>query len=238
LTYEVELFALAVLFYLYDSSVLLYSNEAVLTCDRARHWAATTGWVGFVLAGRVLCVLNPFTPHRPSFRLNWNFNGLESENTDPSWSERTLQLKALAPLTLTAGIALFILLPLGMFTALGRYAIIPALILMYGSTILALLKLRRMKDPAAFDRKRFFAFAFECLACPPFAVNMARRITLADRITEPLPLAAVRLLDPAGWTQVRAHCISRLEDAMQLVAVHSYEGKLLEAQKRRLSTLV
>jgi hypothetical protein len=48
----------------------------------------------------------------------------------------------------------------------------------------------------------------------------------------------VRLLDPAGWTQVRAHCLSRLEDAMQLVAAQSNEEKLLEAQKQRLSTLV
>jgi hypothetical protein len=237
LSYEVELFALAILFYLYDSSVLLYSNEAVLTCDSAQHWTAATGWVGFVLAGRALCVLNPFTPHRPAFRLNWKFSGLEAENTDLSWSERTLQLKALAPMTLTAGLALFILLPLGMFTALGSYAVIPALVLLYGSTILALLLLRRKRTLASFERRRFIAFAFECLACPPFAVNMVRRITLANRISEPLPLAAVRLLDAAGWAQLRGHCISRLEDAMRLVTANSNEEKLLEAQKQRLSAL-
>lgn len=237
MSYELELFLLAALFYLYDSSVLLYSNEAVLICDRAQHWTAATGWAGFIFAGRVLCVLNPFTPHYPSFRSNWNLYSLEAGASDESWSERTQQLKALAPLLGVAGVALYVILPLGLFTALGPYAILPALAALYGSTGLALRHVHRQKLLAAPGRKRFVGFAFECLACPPFAVNMVRRITLANRISEPLPLAAVRLLDAAGWAHLRAHCLARLGDALQRAAEHSDEAHLLEAQMRRLSAL-
>lgn len=129
------------------------------------------------------------------------------------------------------------LLPLGMFTGLGAYAVIPALILMYGSTVFALLRLRR-KKAILFGGKRLLGFAFECLACPPFAVNIVRRITLAQRITEPVPLAAVRLLDADGWAEVREKCISRVDEALQRAADDSSERRLLEAQKQRLSTLV
>ena len=237
MSYEFELFLLAVLFYLYDSSVLLYSNEAVLIRDRRHHWTAATGMAGFMFAGRVLCVLNPFTPHCPSFRLNWNLYSLEAGASDQSWSERTRQLNALAPLTGVAGVSLYVILPLGLFTALGPYAILPALAALYGSAGLALYHVHRQRLLAAPNRKRFIGFAFECLACPPFAVNMVRRITLADRISEPLPLAAVRLLDAGGWAHLRGHCLARLGDALQGAAEHSAEAHLLEAQIRRLSAL-
>jgi hypothetical protein len=185
-----------------------------------------------------LHVLNPFTPHRPSFRLSWDFDRLVAEDKDPLWSARAQEFKQLAPTSMAAGIALFLLLPLGMFTTLGRYAVIPSLLLLYGSTLAALFQLRRRGILAALDRWRFLGFAFECLACPPFAVNIVRRITLAERISEPMPLAAVRLLDAAGWIHLRDQCLLRLDEAMQLAAENSVDQKSLEAQEQRLNALV
>jgi hypothetical protein len=238
LSYEVELLALAALFYFYDSSVLLYSNEVILICDSGQRWSATTGWRGFVFAGRSLCVLNPLTPYRPSFRLHWEFDRLEYEGKDLTWSNRAQEFKSIGPLNLTAGIALFFLLPLGMFTELGRYAVISAVSLLYGSILLALLQLRRKGILAAFGVQHFWGFAFECIACPPFAVNMVRRITLAYRIAEPLPLAAVRLLNTERWVELRDRCVSRIDDAMQRVGEDSHEHRTLQAQKQRLTALV
>jgi hypothetical protein len=237
LSYEVELLALAVILYLYDSSVLLYSNEAVFTCDGAGRWAVTAGWTGFVFAGRSLCVLNPFTPHRPSFRLHWDFEGSEPGNKDPSWSARVQVYQRMAPTALTAGLALFVLLPLGMFTGLGPYAVVPAVLLLYGSILVALFQARRGKILDGGSRLRFLGFTFECLACPPFGVNMVRRMTLASRIDEPVPFAAVRLLDSERWGRLREHCLSRLDEALLLAVEHSDEHKALEAQKARLSAL-
>jgi predicted acylesterase/phospholipase RssA len=67
---------------------------------------------------------------------------------------------------------------------------------------------------------------------------MVRRITLADRIAEPVPLAAVRLLDADRWAELRDRCISRIDEAIQRVGENSDEQKALEAQKQRLSVLV
>lgn len=235
MSYEFGLFALAVLFYLYDSTVLLYSNEAILTRN-GRLWAAEAGFYGFLFAGRTPCVLNPLTPHQPAYRLSWDFHALPP-GSPATCLEESSGLKILAPTSLSAAVGLFILLPLGMFTALGAFAVIPALILLYGSIIVSLFLVRRRRILVAPDRKRFIALAFECLACPPFGVNMVRRTTLSYRIDEPLPLAAVRLLDTAGWVRLRALCVSRLQDALQLTAADSPEEKLLETQKARLLAL-
>jgi hypothetical protein len=238
LSYEVELLALAAIFYLYDSSVLLYSNEAILTCERAQRWSAVLGGKGFLFAGRSLCVLNPFTPDRPSFRLTWDFDAMESRAAASSWSARAHEFHKLAPFSFVGWIALYVGLPLGMFTELGAYAIVPALVLLYGSILLALIQLRRKGTLVSLGRNRFWTTVFECLACPPFGVNMIRHITLGVRITEPLPLAAVRLLDAARWGLLRDQCISRIDDAIQLVEEDSTERRALEAQKQRLCDLV
>jgi hypothetical protein len=85
--------------------------------------------------------------------------------------------------------------------------------------------------------KRFFGFAFECLACPPFGVNMIRRITLADRVTEPLPVAGARLLDAAQWAGLQARCLERLDEADRIDAGDGAARQALEAQRSRLNAL-
>lgn len=171
--------------------------------DSRGHWSVAVGWTGFLFAGRALQVLNPFTPHRPSFRLHWNSDSAVLGTTDQSWSEPLAKLTALAPFTLTAGIGLFVVLPLGLFTALGRYADFAGMALFYGATAAALYRLRRLGLLEVTDRRRFVSFAFECLACPPFGVNLVRRMALAKKIPEPLPLAGERLLDAAAWDQLK-----------------------------------
>ena len=235
---ELELFLLVVLFYIYDSSVFLYSNEAILTRDSAEHWAASVGWTGFVFAGRVLCMLNPFTPHKPSYRLHWDFNSLVVETAERSWTESAATIKALAPFTLTAGVGLFVLLPLGLFTPLGVYADAAGMGFFYIATVCALYRVKYLGLLESSDLKRFVGFAFECLACPPFGVNMVRRISLTRRIAEPLPLAGARLLDGPSWDALRTRCVARLDDALRIAAEESTESRSLEAQKQRLRDLV
>jgi hypothetical protein len=236
LSYEFELLALAIIFYVYDSSVLLYSNEAVFTYNGKRCWSATVGWTGFVFAGRSLCILNPFTPHRPCFRLGWEFDELP-EVKDYSWSDNVCKHRGLAPWSLVGGIALFLLLPLGMFTSLGPYLVIPAMCLVYGSTLVALAKLRRGESISTLSPRQFWGFAFECIACPPFAINMVRRITLKDRIAEPAPRAAVRLLDSSQWSEFRERCVARLDERIRFAGEEASTIDALEAQKQRLSEL-
>jgi hypothetical protein len=235
LSYEFDLVALAILLYLYDSAVLLYSNEAVLTRDSSNRWTAKTGWEGLGIGGRLVYVLNPFAPHRPSFRLSWNYHSSVTEATSAQpWPQYASQLRPLAAIGPLVGLGLFVVLPAGLFTVAGSYAVISALVTIYGSTIVGLLLLYRSRAAIPLSAARFATIAFECLLCPPLAVNVLRRTTLAFRIEESLPTAAARLLVPEEWARLREHCIRRLDDAIQFLPDGSEEAGLLEAQKQRL----
>ena len=235
LSYQVELFALAVFLYLYDSTALLYANEAVLTCAGPNRWIASWGWSGFLIAGRTVCMLNPLAPHRPSFRLRWNPGHIETGSADVIWPDCTRTLQGIARPVVFAGIALFVLLPLGMFSALGVYVIVPAVILLYGSAVFALVRLFRVRSQLGMNRRRLWSLAFECLACPPFAVNLQRRISLSRVIAEPLPIAAARLLGPESWAQLRTDCLTQIDVAMQLSEGSSEEYRALAAHKNWLA---
>jgi hypothetical protein len=233
-SYESELIAIAIVLYLYDSSVLLYSNEAILTSAAASRWSASWGWSGFVLAGKSLCMLNPFTPHHPAFRLRWRFETADETNADRSWTERVDLLKRLRISTIGCAVGLFVLLPAGLFSPLGAYAVIPAVAIVYGSTIVGLARLSGVRDRLGLAGVRFAGLAFECLACPPFSANMLRRVALSQSIDEPLTSAGARLADEENWNRLRAYCESRLDEEMQSMAEDSATRTALEVRKRGL----
>lgn len=235
LSYKYELIALAIFLYLYDCTVLLYANEAVLSCDTRRVWHVSTGWKGFIVAGRRVCVMNPLTMYRPCVRLSWNLYALNLSDADKPWSEELPKLQSVAPLAMSAALALFVLLPLGLFTRLGTHMVLGSVVLLYGSIVLALLFIRWRYSSRALTGLRFAGLMFECLACPPFGVNLIRRVALANEVKEPLLFAAARLLSAREWNALRAHCVTTLDEELWRLEESSPERTAVEEQRARVS---
>ncbi len=232
---ELELLALAVALFLYDSTVLLYANEAILCCDRRRVWHVSMGWNGILVAGRRVCVLNPFTMYRPCAKLRWNLYAADASNADEAWSEELPTLRVIAPWTVAAALALFVILPVGLFTAYGTYAILPAVSVLYLGILVALLLVRRRSALPALTGSRFAGLAFECLACPPFGINLIRRVALMRRVHEPLLSAAARLLPACERDALRAHCVAILDDEIGRLEELSNRRQSLEEQRALVS---
>jgi hypothetical protein len=187
-----------------------------------------------MIAGRRLCLLNPFTMYRPCARLLWNMYSPDQPVEDRSWTEEIKQFRPLAPWTVIAAVALFLLLPLGLFTGLGARAVLAAVIALYGSIVTAgLLAWRRHLVPGL-QGLRLAGFLFECLACPPFGVNLIRRASLRTPVREPLFCAASRLLSAAEWDALRARCIGTLDSELGGLAESAPERPSLEARRAQL----
>jgi len=75
--------------------------------------------------------------------------------------------------------------------------------------------------------------AFECLACPPFGVNVIRRIAQRLGVDEDYVLAAERL-QAADWTSTKATCIERSRLALEEEPLDSERAlRLREAMRVR-----
>jgi hypothetical protein len=238
LSYEFQLFALAVLLYLYDSTVLLFANEVILSCERGGAWRATTGWSDILVGGRKVCVLNPFTPYAACAKLRWDLYARAPTQFDESWSAELPKLKVATPWVLASAFALFVLLPLGLFTPLGVYATLPAVGVLYVSILVALIIMRRGRLLQALSPLKFAGLIFECLACPPFGVNLIRRVALMSKVNESLLTAGQRLLPPLEWARVRAHCVVTLDQELLGLEDGAPQKHELEAQRARLSDQV
>jgi hypothetical protein len=208
---EWTLMALAASLYAWDSAQLLYANEGLLAPRGRDGWALRLGST-LRLAGRELYVPSPLTLHRPLFRLAWGFEA--PAGGDPGWSERRGAYRPLAPLVWAMAVALFVLLPLGLFSRLGEAMLIAALAMLYASILAALAWTALRARSLGIAPRRLAALAFELLVCPPFALNLVRRLSLEVPVGEDLVAAARRLQGGDGWPASRVRFAARLEDAL------------------------
>jgi hypothetical protein len=232
-SYEAELMALAVGLYIYDGFVLLFANEALLICDAKGRWRVSFGWIGFTISGRSPAPLNFFTVGRPAFRLQWHFDRVEGDPSVAPWEGVAKQLVRFKWWALGSWSGLFICLPVGMFTAVGAPAIWVAVVLIYGSALIAVIHLWVRRRALGLSGMSYAGMAIECLLCPPFAANLVRRVGLKCRVAESLPHAAARLLQGRQRIAARAACESRLD--REIATASGADVQALQARKAEVS---
>lgn len=183
-----------VAFYVYDAALLLYADEVVFT-KPARRWTAALG-DGAILGGRYLAFPALLSPGSPVFRTTWN--------VDPNAAARSpsdVVLGVVRPLRWHAwwlAFALFALVPLALTWHAQPAWWLGLLALVYLPTVLATWYVARRRLRLGLSRREVAAIAFDVVACPPFALNLARRLTLRCGLAQAAPEFADTVLDPAS----------------------------------------
>lgn len=173
---EILLVAGMVGLYLYDSALLLASNEALLSPGNKGRWTALFGADSFQVRGKEPFVPNPLLPHRPLYRFSWNTEGLVGPSRP--WSPPGNVYAILAPSIWLMLVALFVLIPLGLFSRLGNIAVATGIVLFYVNALMALTLVWFKRGDYEISGRRFASLAFESLTCPPFALNLVRHLSL------------------------------------------------------------
>lgn len=230
---ELELLGLAFALYLYDSAVLLYANEGVLVRSLTAKWRVQFAFDNTNVAGRSIYLPNPFTPYQPVFKLAWNFDGaIAASKAD--WESHAGRFTTLSIIVIVAGVSLFVLLPLGLFFKYRYLLLILALVLLYSSLAAIGVWLYLNRTALQLSRRELGFFIFECLACPPFALNIVRKLGLRVPVREDLIGAVRRLVAPAHWPACRGRLIERLDEQISGEDEGSARAVALEARKREL----
>lgn len=230
---EVLLMVAIIGLYLYDSAQLLYCNEAVLIPRRQGAWIIDFGSENLSVIGKELYISNPFLIHRPLFRLSWKFES--SDEVVEPWEPPHGIFAPLGLLVWNMAIALFIFLPLGLFTRLGDLILLPALLLLFSSILVALAWIWFHRTTFHLSTKRFAELAFESIICPPFAINLLRHVAMAIPVREDLVSAGRRLQNSSDWSQTRSQLIMRLANEIEFEDTESDRYRLLQERRRQLA---
>jgi hypothetical protein len=240
---ETLLMALALGLYLYDSALLLYSNEAMLVLAGKNRWLTGFGSNRTTLYSRELYLPNPFTPTRPLFRLSWKLEAqadspgnsasskgdpkvkaaaktstsaatatAASVNPGTDWTAITPLLRPLAPLVWSLSATLFIGLPVALYGRLGDWFIVWAFVLIYTHVVLMLLLLWMSRIGLKLTVRAFAQMAFDLMLCPPFALNLVRKLSLRVIVKEDFASAAKRLQQAPDWQLTQIELLARLDE--------------------------
>lgn len=197
--------------YVYDSTLRLERNEALLTRTLGGRWQALFSWRAGSVFGKELALPNLLTPGRPLLRLRWRFEA-PRDAAPHAWDAVSVGLDALAAPIAGLFTTLFVALPAVLWLGLGDAATLLVFGLIYLHLLVIGVLLWRRRERLGLARRQLGGMLFEFLLCPPFALNAVRRLTLARPVDEDFFVAARRLLSPGDFVEVCAAIGPRLDD--------------------------
>jgi hypothetical protein len=230
--FEVLLPLGAIGLYLFDSTLLLYSNE-LLFARRAGRWTFATSSELF-LAGRRVCFLNPFTPATPQFRVRWSEADTREEQESPAQLDAFLA--ALGPLRYFVMALWLLLLALPAELVLWGTGIelLALMAAFYGVILAALGYIYARRRELRLSGKSFLALSFDSLACAPFAVNLVRKLALRRSLAgNPIEFAR-RTFEPAIFSALIHAVCRRVSDEQQREYGQTPRWAELEAYRKEL----
>ncbi len=230
---EYQFAAVVILIYLVDCLVLLHVNEAVVERTRGGMrilFGSQEPWI----ARRRVLLLAPWKPLVTAWRVAWSVRET-LEPPDRSAEARALVeararlIARLAPWTCAAALLVLVATPAALvFASIPVFVLVAALAwLAVWALVLRLALLRRALD---LPWSAFALLAFECVACPPVAANLPRRLSL--RLSPAIDLTA--FVDDATRRTVHRRIARELDARLSFLEPDAAAYRRAEAYRDRL----
>lgn len=166
-----------VLMYLYDSALLIYHDEVAF--ETRRRGALVAGGLMLELGGRHLFVPNPLTPWRPLHRLSWLREPPPAAMPAGAGLGRLqVRLAVLMPWSALLFALFSIGLPACLWMQGGAAALLGWLIATYATILGSLGVAYAYRRRLGITGRQVVALARDALLCPPFAINLLRKVSL------------------------------------------------------------
>lgn len=237
LSYEGLLVIGILAFYLYDSAMLLFFNDIIFV-ERYGTWSFACPSDRWQILGKLLYFPNPLKPDASLFRLTWSTDSQTSIDSQDEATERLI--KALNPLRYLALGLLFIMifgLPVVILilgTGLWFYILLAAI---YITILLMLFYSYWRKGALGISRRVWATLAFEIVLCPPFALNIVRKLTLKHVLTSnPIDFAR-RYFMKESFHKLIHSVQMRLNEELELVDSDSHRSAEIRAYSVQLNEL-
>lgn len=235
LSAEAWLMLLALALYVYDSVRLLASNEAVLVRGWRGRWHAGFGVQRWKLGAKEPYLANLFTPHRPLFVLAWAFEEPARADASAAPLDVPKEIDRFGVFAWVSALCIFVLLPLGLFSTIGTAFTLSVVGLLYLNNLIALGWVYAQRAALHLSSAQWGSLAFECLSCPPFSINLVRRLCVRVPVGESFTAAARRLLPDDELAAVNRQCAARLEEQIDSAPEGSAQMHALQTAKAQFT---
>jgi hypothetical protein len=233
--FEVLLPLGAIGLYLFDSTRLLYSNE-LLFLRRMRKWSFAES-SSLLLAGRRLCFSNPFTPGTPQFRVRWSEADTRHEQEERGELDRFFAALRPVQYLVSALWVILLALPVEVFLFGTGVALLVLMAAFYVVTLIALGYVYARRRELRVSGRSFVALSFDSLACPPFAINLVRKLTLRRSLAgNPIEFARETFEPETFATLIRAVSL-RVSEEQQREYGQTPRWSELEAYRTELTAM-
>jgi hypothetical protein len=220
-------------FYAKDCLLLLDADEGVLERRGAGRWRVGLGSRHYTLLGRQPCLLLPLAPHRPAYRMRWAMTG--EADAAPAWpADAPRALLGLRPWPVAIALALFGGVPLALLGHQPLWALLGSVALVYALIVGALLHAGRHREALGLSRRSWAALGGELLLCPPYAVNLVRRLSLHASPAADLLATARARLDAPELAELQRQCAERIELELQVEGEGTPRSVALAGARRAL----
>jgi hypothetical protein len=206
---EVLLLPALLAFYAKDCLLLLDPDEGVLERRGQGDWLVAFGSRNYTLFGRQPIVLNPLTPYRPTYRLHWSMS--QSRGATSAWTADSPQaLLAMRAWPVAIALSLFGLVPFALYAHQGLPALLAAVGLTYALILGAVAHAWLRRGQLEITGPALGRLSAEVALCPPYAVNVIRKISiLKSPAADLLETARVRIRGEALAT-VHRECAEHI----------------------------
>lgn len=174
---EVALIAGAIALYLYDTAMLLYSNEVLFVHGR-RRWHASLG-SRFMLGGRFVALPGGLLPGTAMFRGCWGRVGMAPTSLHTSLPDFLRAIRPLQWASWLLAVLLFAAMPACLIWRPTSHLMLALVLAFYGTALGCGVYLVAQRKRLGLRGRMLSSAVVDVLACPPFAVNVVRRVTLA-----------------------------------------------------------
>lgn len=203
------------LIYVYDSTYLLYRNEAIVVAKFRGRYSVEFGSSSFLLFGKYVYIPNLLFAHRPIYRILWDTVNQETDMDAPQITGiAKFNLLNLAPYIWLMLFCIFILLPVGFYVPHGIVLVLAALACFYLTTITLITLLTIKKKILGIDTIRFIGICFESLVCAPCALNIIKKTASLNRVHADLIELSRTLLSPSHLTDFHRELVAKIDDQL------------------------
>ncbi len=222
-----QLLLLAIALYLQDALLLLRPDQGVLECSQRGSWRLGLSSDSLRVGRRQLYIPNLLLIHRPLFRGCWLSASADpaSDSVVTRWNAAASIYTALSPFVLGCAGVFFGILPLAFWWGASDGVLFGLLGLGYGLILVIVGLLVQRRVTFGLTLPQALTLAAECLLCPPVAVNLIRRLSLARQFPDDFLQVIEVLLPPPAWAQARQALQQRVQMLQDENGTDSDDGK-------------